>query len=125
MSRASNQDTLYVTPASIKKPAAIASILDGPFKLKPRIVPASAIKASSSTQRSETIPPSDSKIAVYQLRKVMTIEVRPSLRRHAGSSRRSAFLQPWNDKISSTGIAGIAVIARIPCTQLSMSIVSA
>jgi len=104
---------------NINKPAAIASILDAPFKVKPRIVPARAIRASSSTQPSEAIPTNNKIVALYQLRNVMTIEVRPSVLRHRGSSRRKLFLQPRYDKMSSEGIARIMTITRTLYTQSS------
>jgi hypothetical protein len=104
---------------SINKPAAIASILDAPFKVKPRIVPASAIRANNSTQPSEPIPTKSKIVALYQLRKVRTMEVRPSALRHLGSSRRNVFPEPSNDKMSSEGIARIMTIARILFTGSS------
>ncbi len=114
-----NQDTVNVKPANIKKPAAIASILDAPLKAKARIVPASARRAKGHSQLSER-EPSDSKIAVpNQLRKVMTIDVTPRALRHCGSFCRKPLVQLKYDKTASEGIAMNMTIPRVLLIQSS------
>jgi hypothetical protein len=106
-------------PANIKKPAAIASILDAPLRAEARIVPISARRANGPIQLAERVS-DKSKIAVpHQLRIVMKMDVRPRALRHCGSSCRKPLFHPLYAKTASEGIATNMRIPRIFVGQLS------
>jgi hypothetical protein len=114
-----NQETPAVMPTNIKKPAAIASILEAPFRADARIVATNARRANGPGKLSERVSDKNKTAVPHQFRIVMEMDVRPSALRHCGSSCRKPLFQPLCAKTASEGIATNMRIPRIFVCELS------